>query len=129
MPTWRRIGLSSWSDRVNAVPRSISVCDSAKRLIVMFKTSTGGEGAEKLSNAAELAIEKMELEKLESIRAELLDEYRQAHDWPWIIGLLRRQGQYAGRASGLRDGSCRCHPRSVVAPFTSSPMIRWSRAH
>ena len=86
MPTWRRIGLSCWSDRVNAVPRSISVCDSAKRLIVMFKTSAGGEGAEKLSNAAELAIEKMELEKLESIRAELLDEYRQAHDWPWIIG-------------------------------------------
>lgn len=118
MPTWRRIGLSSWSDRVNAVPRSISVCDSAKRLIVMFKTSTGGEGAEKLSNAAELAIEKMELEKLESIRAELLDEYRQAHDWPWIIGY-----------SGGKDSTLVAHLVFEMAPVAATLAASSPRSH
>ena len=33
-----------------------------------------------------LAIEDESVALFRAIRAELLDEYRQDHDWPWIIG-------------------------------------------
>lgn len=41
---------------------------------------------EQMDGAEALALEDEHTALFDAIRSELLDEYRQSHDWPWIIG-------------------------------------------